>query len=160
MVHARTALVPEVAQRVGSQDREMAAAGARFESYVKEAMREAEIPSLAELSRRSGIAVSAWHGWFRGERRPRRNSLVLAGEALSRTPEQLAATWQGERPQKTPRPQTDAVLAAIEANTAMLEKVLTALLQRPPDPDAVERLRAEAEAAASTRPPLRQTSGR
>jgi transcriptional regulator with XRE-family HTH domain len=101
----------------------MAVAGARFESYVKEAMREAEIPSLAELSRRSGIAVSAWHGWFRGERQPRRNSLVLAGSALSRTPEQLAATWEGTKPHKPlGRPQGgDDVAEAIRAQTeAML----------------------------------------
>lgn len=81
----------------------MAVAGARFESYVKDAMKEGDIPSLAELSRRSGIAVSAWHGWFRGERQPRRNSLVLAGNALERTPEQLLAVWDGERPHKPAR---------------------------------------------------------
>ena len=137
----------------------MAVAGARFESYVKDAMRESEIPSLAELSRRSGIAVSAWHGWFRGERQPRRNSLVLAGTALARTPEQLLAVWDGERPHKPARATEtgDAVALAIDRQTAALERLFGEWLSRwdgSPQPDA--SLEAEAETAIDgTRETLR-----
>ena len=125
----------------------MAVAGARFESYVKDAMRESEIPSLAELSRRSGIAVCAWHGWFRGERQPRRNSLVLAGTALARTPEQLLSVWDGERPHKPARATetNDAVAAAIDRQTAVLERLFVEWLSRWPRPD--EALEGKADAA-------------
>lgn len=120
----------------------MAAAGARFETYVREAMQEAGIPSLAQLARDTGIAASAWHGWFRGVRQPRRNSLKLASDVLSRTPEQLAAVWEGERPQRVGRPQTDPVVAAIQAQTVRLEAVLRELLAPPepePTPDRLHR---------------------
>lgn len=133
----------------------MAVAGARFESYVKEAMREAAIPSLAELSRRSGIAVSAWHGWFRGEREPRRNSLVLAGEALSRTPEQLRATWDGDRLHKAAgRPQTpDDLVAALRDQTTAISALVASL-----DRFAVG-LAAEAEAQAGMNEGLAALAG-
>lgn len=133
----------------------MAAAGARFERYVRDAMSEGEIPSLAELSRRSGIALSAWHGWFRGEREPRRNSLVLAGAALSRTPEQLSAVWEGERPHKAlGRPQTpDDLAEAIRAQTAAIEALVTRL-----DRVLADDARQREEAAESRR--LDEVQGR
>ncbi len=122
---------------MGSPDRDMAQAGARFESYVREAMTEASIPSLAELARRSGIAASAWHGWFRGDRQPRLNSLKLAAEPLDRTPEQLAAVWEGERPRKA-RP---VVFDPYEVLAAHAEAMVA-------QTRAFERLAASIDAAA------------
>lgn len=101
----------------------MAQAGARFEAYVREAMSERAIPSLAQLARDSGIASSAWHGWFRGERQPRRNSLKLAGDVLSRTPEQLLAVWEGERPAKRSKAPDDLAAAIREQADAIRDLV-------------------------------------
>jgi hypothetical protein len=159
-------------------NREMAQAGARFETYVRAAMAEADgLPTMAELYRQSGIAASTWSGWFRGVNAPRRNSMILAGQALNRTPEQLLSVWDGEKPHK-PRRGTeppDAVVAAmdrqtaaIEAQTEMLERVLLALLPSPPDPMEAEALEAwagaerrlEQERAESTTLPRKPARGR
>lgn len=133
------------------RDRDMAQAGARFETYVRAAMAEVELPTLAELYRASGIAASTWSGWFRGVSAPRRNSMVLAGPPLHRTPEQLLAAWDGETPHK-PRRATqggDPVAEAIRDQTAMLERVLTVIADRlptPPDPLLVEAMAAQRQA--------------
>ena len=115
------------------RDREMAQAGARFETYVKAAMAEADdLPTLAELYRQSGIGASTWNAWFRGLRRPRGNSLRLAGVPIDKTPEQLLAAWDGDQPPK-PRRATqtgDPVVDAIEAQTTVLKGVLDAILAR------------------------------
>lgn len=154
-----------------SENRDMAQAGARFETYVRAAMAETgELPTMAELYRQSGIAASTWSGWFRGVSAPRRNSMVLASHVLNRTPEQLLAAWDGEKPQKARRgtETPDAVVEAIDRQTAMLERVLTLLLSSPPDPLEAEALEAWdgaerrlAEELAGSRPlPRKPARGR
>lgn len=108
MVHPRNA------PSTGETDREMALAGSRFETYVRAAMKEADDMSLAELARASGVKETNWHGWFRGEHKPRRNTMTLAGRVLRRTPDQLLAVWDGDRPQK-PRGATETTDALVMA---------------------------------------------
>lgn len=135
----------------------MAAAGSRFEGYVREAMGEAEV-SLAELSRRSGVKETNWHGWFRGEHRPRPNSLVLASRVLNRTPEQMLARWDGERPaatKKAPVEDEALVLAIRELTAAIL--TLTPL-SAPPLAEAAQRQDALTDASSS--PARRRARGR
>ena len=119
-------------ERTGDPD--MATAGTRFDAYVKAAMSEQGL-TLAELARRTGIAASAWHAWFRGDHQPRRNSLVLAGRTLHRTPDQLAAAWSGGRVKAAVVPE-DALrrtvddhevrLRALEAELRSLRELLAA----------------------------------
>jgi transcriptional regulator with XRE-family HTH domain len=125
----------------------MAEAGARFESYVRTAMAEGDLPSLAELARRSGIAASAWHGWFRGERHPRKNSLTLAGQALGRSPEQLLAAWDGAPARRAATQSRDPLVSAITLNTEALNELVGLLRPLVEERDEQEaRLRAlEAE---------------
>lgn len=107
----------------------MAQAGARFEAYVRKAMDEAELSTLAELYRASGVAASTWSGWFRGVSAPRRNSMVLAGQALNKTPEQLLAAWDGERPHKARRATetTDPLVNALRDQTAEMARLTAEL---------------------------------
>ena len=141
MVRPRT--VPE------DRDRDMAQAGARFETYVKAAMAEAKLPTLAELYRKSGIGASTWNAWFNGKREPRGNSLRLAGAPLHKTPEQLRAVWDGDRPQKPRRPTEtgDQVAGAIREQTAMLREVLEAIIGRLPPQDVLDIVDREVPAA-------------
>lgn len=107
---------------------EMLEAGTRFEAYVTEARAELGL-SLAELARRSGIAASAWHAWFRGAHKPRRNSLALAAPVLRRSPDQLAAAWAGGRPPARHRATEtpDKVAAAIDALADRLDRLEASL---------------------------------
>lgn len=111
------------------KDRKMAQSGARFESYVHAAMKEAGLPTLAELYRQSGVGASTWSGWFLGKHEPRRNLLTLAGQALSKTPEQLLAVWDGERPQKPRRPTEtpDPLVSALHAQTVAIDALVERL---------------------------------
>lgn len=124
----------------GTKDREMAQAGVRFERYVRDAMTEGEL-SLADLARESGVKETNWHGWFRGEHQPRRNSLVLAARALSRTPDQLLAVWEGDRPRKrrgaTETP--DELVSALLRQSAAIEASRKALMVVLVPPDATSR---------------------
>lgn len=120
---------PRNTPSTGETDREMAIAGSRFETYVRAAMKEADDMSLAELARASGVKETNWHGWFRGEHKPRRNTMSLAGRALRRTPDQLLAVWEGERPQKrrgaTETP--DALVMALRDQTAAIGSLVAKL---------------------------------
>lgn len=161
----------------------MVAAGARFEGYVRTAMQEAQELTLAELARQSGIKETNWHSWFRGEHRPRRNTLALAERVLNRTPDQLLAAWDGgrlSRPQKAaPAPDLTAAITAqtvaIERLVERLERLLPSesfdadqawaavsqvLRQRPADEkgEVVQALDAEQERLASRS--ARRRSGR
>jgi len=109
----------------------MTEAGARFESYVRVAMNEAAIASMAELGRRSGIAPPVWYTWFRGEKQPRKTTLTLAGQALERTPEQLLSVWEGQRPHAPARATEtpDALVTAIEAQTAAITDLVDVVRQ-------------------------------
>lgn len=126
----------------GDRDREMAEAGARFETYVKAAMAEAGLPTLAELYRQSGIGASTWNAWFRGLRQPRANSLRLAGEPLHKTPEQLLAAWDGQRPHKRlGATQTPDPLSALTAQTQALAALVDELRTwRSEDRDRLDQL--------------------
>jgi transcriptional regulator with XRE-family HTH domain len=121
-------------------------AGSRFEEYVRSAMREAGDMTLADLARGSGINETNWHTWFRGEHRPRANTLRLAAPVLNRTPEQMLASWDGERPQKSAaKPLSpdevaraiDRQTEAIVQQTKMLALVLSRLVpsEDEPEPD-------------------------
>lgn len=141
----------------------MAAAGSRFETYVRDAMGEAEV-SLAELARRSGVAETNWHSWFRGEHRPRANSLVLASGVLNRTPQQLLARWDGERVPRTRPQETDAealiremrrLVAAIEEQTAALGRAYPARPRSAPPVAEAEALQDELTRASSSPAPRR-----
>lgn len=122
----------------------MAQAGARFETYVRAAMAETgELPTMAELYRQSGIAASTWSGWFRGVSAPRKNSMVLAGNALNRTPEQLLAAWDGERPHKARRgtETPDELVSALLRQSAAIEALVGELqLEREEGRDVVTAL--------------------
>lgn len=134
---------------------EMAQSGARFETYVRDAMRDAGIPSIAELARRSGIAASQWHGWFRGDRNPRRNTLRLAESSLKRTAEQMRAVWVGERPAKALRSSdADPVSAAHAEQTALLREILALLRNPAAVGPIVEGTRRGEERLADQDPPL------
>lgn len=123
----------------------MAKAGARFETYVKAAMAETGLPTLAELYRATGVPASTWSGWFRGIATPRRNTLKLVGEALRRTPEQLFAAWDGQSPHKrlgtTETP--DPTVAALQAQTGAI-LALVAELQKWRTEDRVKLAKVEA----------------
>lgn len=73
----------------------MAEAGERFEAYVRTAMREADVASMLELTRETGINRGTLYGWFRGEARPRQATLNRMATALGRTSAQLEAAWDG-----------------------------------------------------------------
>lgn len=112
-------------------DRQMAEAGGRFETEVRQAMREAGIDTLADLERKTGIKRRTWEDWFGGLHRPRPNSLALAATPLKRTTQQLLARWEGQpagRRRTLPANPWDAaglaIVEAIDRQTAMLERVL------------------------------------
>lgn len=111
----------------GGTDRKMS--GTRFKTYVQAAMREADDMSLAELARRSGVKERSWHDWFEGTHEPRPSSLARAGRALNRTPEQLLAAWDGQRPHKarrgteTPDALVEAITAQTDAINALVEEL-------------------------------------
>lgn len=110
-------------------NREMAQAGARFETYVRAAMAEAGLPTMAELYRQSGIGASTWGAWFNGQRQPRGNSLRLAGAPLNLTPEQLRAVYEGDRPPK-PRRATetpDDLVTALRDQTEAMNALVARL---------------------------------
>lgn len=73
--------------------------GKRFESIVRDAMTEQDIPSVSELARRTGTGRDTWYQWFRGERRPRSGTLALRATAvLGLTVAQLMEPWAGPTP--------------------------------------------------------------
>ena len=100
----------------------MAIAGERFEAYVRDAMREADVSSMLELVRETGVNRGTLYGWFRGEARPRPATLVRMSNALGRTPEQLEAAWDGRDP-PVGRFLTDAEIEAL------VERALRRVLQ-------------------------------
>lgn len=115
-------------------DREMAEAGSRFETEVRQAMREAGIGSIAELERRTRVKQRVIYDWFSGLHEPRASSLERLARPLNRTPEQLLARWEGQpggRRQKTPANPWDAASAAvadaIDRQTEMLREILERL---------------------------------
>lgn len=126
---------------IGGPDRKMS--GTRFKTYVQAAMREADDMSLAELARRSGVKERSWHDWFEGTHEPRPSSLARAGRALNRTPDQLLAAWDGQRPHKTRRAteSPDALVGALLAQSAAIEALVEELrLEREEGRDVVTAL--------------------
>ena len=76
----------------------MAESGERFETYVRAAMHEADVASMLELVRETGVNRGTLYGWFRGEARPRTATLNRMTSALGRTVAQLEAAWDGREP--------------------------------------------------------------
>lgn len=92
-----------------------AEAGRQFEDRVRAAMTAADVPSLSELARASGIKTQVLYSWFRGEKQPRPNSLRLVAQALRTTPAALV----GDAPLDIERGEAPSDLASeIAANTA------------------------------------------
>jgi transcriptional regulator with XRE-family HTH domain len=108
------------------------AAGERFESLVRGAMREAGIETLAELARRSGEAAESWHGWFAGRHRPRAKSLRQAADILGLTVEDMHAAWD-DGPPRPSRPASDqsALVVALSRQVEAINALVEALT-RPP----------------------------
>jgi transcriptional regulator with XRE-family HTH domain len=56
--------------------------GKQFRRRVDRAMAAADIPSLSELARRSGVQRDTLYAWFRGERAPKSDTLKKVADAL------------------------------------------------------------------------------
>ena len=123
---------------MGSPDRFMVEAGARFETYVRDAMREEGIASLTALAKEANHDRAVVYAWFRGESQPSMNSLRNIGAALHRSPEELQAVWVGDDPSKVVREaKPDPLLSALDVQTDLLREILDVLRGRANGPMSV-----------------------
>ncbi len=90
--------------------------GAQLEREIRLAMPAAEVRSIAELARRSGVQRDTLYAWFRGDQPPKPATLEKVAVALH---VRLGDLWDYERQPSAPPPAfSPELLAEIRAAVA------------------------------------------
>jgi transcriptional regulator with XRE-family HTH domain len=86
------------------------AAGQRLRHYLREGMASADIDTLSELARRSGVGRDTLQAWMRGERPPTAVTGAKVAQTIQSSYTEMMRVWEGADEDYDP----EAVVAALE----------------------------------------------